>query len=68
MKFVRHSPAVCQHCEGASGHPPIPGEGALVCLPCVWRLGRKVQEASLLADEIDQAAIDRRLRELGWVE
>ena len=60
----RHKPVTCQHCEGASGHPPIPGEGVNVCYPCILRLGRYVEEQSTL--EIN--AINRRLREMGWVE
>jgi hypothetical protein len=58
---VRHRPVNCQHCDGSSGHPPIPDEGVLVCYPCILRLGRKVAEAA----QIDDAAIARRLAALG---
>ena len=56
-----HRPVTCQHCNGKSGHPPIDGEGVAVCLPCVYRLGRKVEEASW----IDERTIARRLAALG---
>ena len=59
-----HRPVTCQHCRGKSGHPPIDGEGVAVCLPCVYRLGRKVAEASVRLD-MDEAAVQRRLAALG---
>lgn len=42
----RHTPDVpqCAVCAGSSGHPPISDDGALVCLPCVYRIGRLVAD------------------------
>lgn len=34
----------CAICDGASGHPPLDGDGALVCLPCIYLIGRIVKD------------------------
>ena len=59
-----HQPIACQHCNGESGHPPIPGEGVAVCTPCCYRLGRYAAEVHASRRLLDSAAIARRLAAL----
>jgi hypothetical protein len=52
--FRFHTPpslpaAVCGRCEGRSGHPPIDGDGAAVCVPCLLRNGRAAADPSSLS-------------------
>jgi hypothetical protein len=42
-------PAVCGRCEGRSGHPPIDGEGAAICAPCLYKNGRAAGDPSTLS-------------------
>jgi hypothetical protein len=39
-RFEVADPNVCQRCDGASGHPPIPDDGFPVCVVCVYREGK----------------------------
>jgi hypothetical protein len=54
--FGYHAPApvvppassVCVRCDGRSGHPVIDGEGAAICMPCLYRNGRAAADPSRL--------------------
>lgn len=38
----------CVRCGGRSGHAPIDGDGAGICLPCLYRNGRAAADPSSL--------------------
>lgn len=56
----------CIRCQGASGHPPIFGDGPLVCTPCVWHWGKvaALKSGVLVVDILEAEA--RTEYEFDW--
>jgi hypothetical protein len=53
----------CTICAGLSGHDPIPDEGALVCYPCILRVGR-IAGDPLAASELELLMLSESHRDV----
>lgn len=67
---------LCVHCNGLSMHPVLEGDGAQVCLPCVYRLGSAAKDPANVPEHMRMALLEAHdavelsrapySRKLGW--